>query len=64
MKCQIECNSILKKEIKFLNEVEKKRNRIIKNAREKHNEELLIKLGKPVEWIGYKSLRFAIDLVI
>ena len=43
-------------EVKFLNEIEKKRNEIRKEAHEKFMDGMLDKMGAPVKWIGYKSM--------
>lgn len=56
MKQQIEFRKVLEHEIKMLNEIEKKRNKIRKEAHDKHMDKMLDKMGAPVKWIsGYKS---------
>lgn len=45
----------MKDEIRLLNELEKKRNKIRKEAHEIHMDKVLDKMGAPVKWIGYKS---------
>lgn len=56
MKQQIEFRKVLEHEIKLLNEIEKKRNKIRKEAHDKHMDRMLDKMGAPVKWISsYKS---------
>lgn len=52
---QIEFTKVLEEEIRLLNEIEKKRNKIRREAHDKHMDKLLDKMGAPVKWIGYKS---------
>lgn len=53
---QIEFQKLLNEEVRILNEIEKKRNKIRKQAHEKFMDEMLDKMGAPVKWIGYKSI--------
>lgn len=55
-KQQIEFQNLLDEEVRILNEIEKKRNKIRKQAHEKFMDEMLDKMGAPVKWIGYKSM--------
>lgn len=55
---QMEFNKLLEQEIKILNVVESKRNQINKQNQEKNMENLLIQLGAPINWTGYKSELF------
>lgn len=42
--------------MRILNEIDKKRNKLRKQANEKFLDEMLDKMGAPVKWIGYKSM--------
>lgn len=53
---QIEFKRLLDEEVRLLNEIEKKRNKIRKETHEKFMDEMLDKMGAPVKWIGYKSM--------
>lgn len=55
-KQQIEFKRLLDEEVMILNEIERKRNKVRKEAHERFMEELLDKMGAPVKWIGYKSM--------
>lgn len=55
-KQQIEFQRLLDEEVRLLNEIEKKRNKVRKQAHEKFMDEMLDKMGAPVKWIGYKSM--------
>lgn len=55
-KQQIEFQKLLDEEVGILNGIEKKRNKIRKQAHEKFMDEMLDKMGAPVKWIGYKSM--------
>lgn len=59
VKQQIEFTKVLEDEIKLLNEIEKKRNKIRKETHDKYMDQMLDKMGAPVKWIGYKSNAFA-----
>lgn len=52
---QDEFHKLLKEEIRLLNELDKKRNKIRKKAQEIHMDKMLDRMGAPVKWIGYKS---------
>lgn len=52
---QNEFHKLLQEEIRLLNEVEKKRHKIRKEAHEKNMDKMLDRMGAPVKWIGYKS---------
>lgn len=54
-KQQIEFQRLLDEEVKILNEIERKRNEVRKEAHEKFMDEMLDKMGAPVKWFGYKS---------
>lgn len=54
-KQQIEFNKLLEEEVRLLNEVDRKRNKIRKEAHDKHMDQMLDKMGAPIKWIGYKS---------
>lgn len=56
-KQQIEFQKLLVEEVKILNVIEKKRNKIRKQAHEKCMDEMLDTMGAPVKWIGYKSMK-------
>lgn len=59
---QIEFHKLLEEEVKLLNEMEKKRNKIRKEAHERYMDRMLDKMGAPVKWIGYKSKRIFLTL--
>lgn len=52
---QVQFTQLLEEEIRLLNEIEKKRNKIRKEAYDKHMDKMLDKMGEPIKWIGYKS---------
>lgn len=52
---QSEYQHILEEEVRLLNELERKRNKIRKVAHDKHLDRILDQMGAPVKWIGYKS---------
>lgn len=60
-KQQIEFQKLLDEEVRILNEIERKRNEVRKQAHEKFMDEMLDKMGAPVKWIGYKSMIIMID---
>ncbi|XP_055326700.1 IQ and ubiquitin-like domain-containing protein [Sitodiplosis mosellana] len=62
-KQQVEFTKVLEHEIKLLNEIEKKRNKMRKEAYDKHMDQLLDKMGAPVKWIGYKNIKCEMDLL-
>lgn len=55
VKQQIEFTKLLENEIKLMNEIQKRRNKIRKEAHDKQMDQMLDKMGAPVKWIGYKS---------
>lgn len=53
---QREYQNLLEEEVRLLNELERRRNKIRKVAHDKHMDRMLDQMGAPVKWIGYKSI--------
>ncbi|XP_031621578.1 IQ and ubiquitin-like domain-containing protein [Contarinia nasturtii] len=60
---QLEFSKLLEDEIRILNEIERKRNKIRKEAYDKHMDEMLDRMGAPIRWIGYKNIKCEMDLL-
>ncbi|XP_030573811.1 IQ and ubiquitin-like domain-containing protein [Drosophila novamexicana] len=58
-----EVNILLDKEIRLLNGVERQRRLVYLAMEDFRNDQLLKKMGKPVEWIGYKDTKIHLDLL-
>ncbi|XP_001358727.2 IQ and ubiquitin-like domain-containing protein [Drosophila pseudoobscura] len=58
-----EVNILLDKEIQLLNGVERQRRLVCKSMKDFRKDQLLKKMGKPIEWIGYKDCKIHMDLL-
>ncbi|BFF90480.1 IQ and ubiquitin-like domain-containing protein [Drosophila madeirensis] len=58
-----EVNILLDKEIQLLNGVERQRRLVCKAMEDFRKDQLLKKMGKPIEWIGYKDCKIHMDLL-
>jgi IQ and ubiquitin-like domain-containing protein len=50
-----ELNAVLDKEIQMLNGVEKQRQALRKEMQKLRTNKMLVDMGRPVKWVGYKS---------
>lgn len=58
-----EVNILLDKEIQLLNGLDKQKRLVFESMEDFRNEQLLKKMGKPIEWIGYKDCKIHLDLL-
>lgn len=58
-----EVHILLDKEIQLLNGLEKQKRLLFLSMEDFRNEQLLKKMGKPIEWIGYKDCKIHLDLL-
>ncbi|XP_017870410.1 PREDICTED: IQ and ubiquitin-like domain-containing protein [Drosophila arizonae] len=58
-----EVNILLDKEISLLNGVERQRRLVHLAMEDFRNDQLLKKMGKPIEWIGYNDTKIHMDLL-
>ncbi|TDG52438.1 hypothetical protein AWZ03_001268 [Drosophila navojoa] len=58
-----EVNILLDKEISLLNGVERQRRLVHMAMEDFRNDQLLKKMGKPIEWIGYNDTKIHMDLL-
>ncbi|XP_037943407.1 IQ and ubiquitin-like domain-containing protein [Teleopsis dalmanni] len=58
-----EFNLLLDKEIGLLNGIERQKQIIRKAMQDSREEQLLNKMGQPIEWIGYKDTNIHLDLL-
>jgi IQ and ubiquitin-like domain-containing protein len=50
-----ELNAVLDKEIQMLNGVEKQRQALRKEMQKLRTNKMLVDMGRPIKWVGYKS---------
>ncbi|XP_068157239.1 IQ motif and ubiquitin-like domain-containing protein [Drosophila tropicalis] len=58
-----EVNILLDKEIQMLNGVDRQRRLVYLAMEDFRKDQLLKKMGKPIEWIGYKDCKIHLDLL-
>lgn len=49
---------LLEHEIKLINEIRAKRQKLLNGQQNKKVEKILDRLGSPVKWVGYKSKKY------